>query len=166
MLLYRTIGRKELETLLYAKNPIYGSGRYQDLRECGCSPKYPYGIVCFFQVPVPFIDKDHEIEIVVDITKPMVGKGEYNVPKDFWKKPRFTHKGSVNIYLPEAYTRKYTIKEVKAINIKEKYPAWISDSIEKRCKEEGIEFYNIKENPFDLEAPLELCPSCLAGYFI
>lgn len=150
MLLYRTIGFKELETFLFAKNPIYGSGRFQDLDECGCSYKYPYGIVCFFVNPIPFIDKKHEIEIVVDIINPMLGKGQYNVPKDFWKNPRFTHRGSMDINLQEAYKRKYTIKEVKAINLRGKFTKWFSDLIKIKCEKERIEFHNSKEYHFNL----------------
>lgn len=150
MILYRTIGWKELETFLYAKNPVFGSGRYQDLAECGCNSKYPYGIVCFFTEPIPFIDKDHKIEIVVDINKPMLGKGEYNVAKDFWKNPRFTHRGSMNIILQEAYKRKYTIKEVKAINLRGKYSLYFSDRIKIKCEKEGIEFHNSKKYHFNM----------------
>lgn len=151
MLLYRTIGYKELETFLFAKNPIYGSGRYQDLKECGCNSKYQYGIVCFFQNPVPFIDKNHEFEIVVDINKPMLGKGVYNVPKDFYKNPRFTHRGNMDVYIAEAYKRKYTIKEVKAINLRGKFAYWFASKIKKECEKEGIEFHNSGAYHFNIK---------------
>lgn len=151
MILYRTIGIRELKMLMFARNPIYGTLKYQNLPECGCKRNYPYGIVCFFQEPIPFIDSNHNIEIVVDIKNPMLGKGNYNVPKDFYQNPRFNFRGKMEIKIPEAYKRKYTLKEVKAINLKNEYAMWLTGKVEEVCKEMGIELHNTKAYHFNLK---------------
>lgn len=157
MLGYRTIGTTELYTLVECKNPIYGQDRYQDRPECGCDYRYPYGIVCFFAEPILIKNKDHKIQIVVDVgDNPMSGIGEYLVSKEFDKTKTFTYRGKQKVKLQEYYLRNYSIKDVKSINIAGNFAWWFYEDLQRKLAHTNVKVFNNRNYLFPPYCPIEM----------
>lgn len=144
---YRSISHRELVTLLTSNNPIYGSKVWGKINPCECSCTLPFGTVCFWETPIFWRDKEHEIDIVCrfaeDKPESQHGTGTWNMPKSFAKTNIYTgREGSVITDLPEFYTRFYTVDDVESIHMRLRYSDHHRKQLRELAEKQGIWFYD------------------------
>lgn len=138
MIGYRSIGVSEFNMLVKAQNPIYGKQCWKGFDYNSCD--VDYGVVCFFQEPYRWKDKQHLFDIQVELKDPILGTGKYMAAKSFGETRVWTgREGKTEYILPEAYVRCYFPEQIKSIDIHGVYTNWfVREKIIPFCKKYGV----------------------------
>lgn len=139
MILYRSIGEKELNKLL---REVTVRGMY-DCHTEGQNSVSCDNVVCCFTDKFRWKDKDHLFFLTLEIPEEdcIFGKGHYWISKQAIKEKVWTgREGSENFEIKEAYIDHYGIQNVKEIDGLDHYAKWyIEEQIKPIAKK-----YNIK----------------------
>lgn len=148
MLLYRSIGEKELRNLFEEDGKIFG--QYNCKIESQNSHNSS-ATCCFFVDEILWKDVNHRFMIVVDIPEDCLtfGTGTYFAAKSLAKTKIWSGRDGSEIYkLREAYINSYKISQVKEVYLFDYFANhFIDRSLKPICDKYGIKLF-VKEMPF------------------
>ena len=143
MLLYRSIGEKELFSLLRGE---VIQGRYNCNTEVQTTSKEK-NVCCFYVDLFRWKDSQHKFLIVVDIPEKYLsfGIGEYWASNETRKTKTWTGRNGSELYkIREAYVYSYSIKDVKELYLFNHFATWVVDEkISPICDKYKIKLYNV-----------------------
>ena len=148
MLLYRSIGEKELRNLFQEDSKILGQYNCKIEGQNNCNSS---ATCCFFVDEILWKDANHRFMIVVDIPEDYLtfGIGTYFAAKSLAKTKIWSGRDGSEIYkLREAYINSYKISQVKEVYLFDYFANhFIESSLRPICDKYGIKLFTT-EKPF------------------
>lgn len=148
MLLYRSIGEKELRNLFQEDGKILGQYNCKIEGQNNCNSS---ATCCFFVDEILWKDANHRFMIVVDIPEDYLtfGIGTYFAAKSLAKTKIWSGRDGSEIYkLREAYINSYKISQVKEVYLFDYFANhFIEGSLRPICDKYGIKLFTT-EKPF------------------